>query len=137
MILKGEKSIMKKMIISITLIMLLSGCAGFEKLPPNVDFGAAPVNYQQTVKDYMETVLFDAGSAKYIFLTPLITGHYNQGLIYGGKIAWSGWILDVKINAKNRHGGYTGYQKMMIFFEGNKIVKHSSAYNHPALFRHK
>jgi hypothetical protein len=102
-------------------VVLLGACAGsFERLPPGADLGAPPVAYEQTIKAHFEDKLKDSDSARYKFGKP-IKAYANNGLAYGGSIAWRGYMVDVQVNAKNSYGGYVGFKPYMVFFTGNFI----------------
>lgn len=103
---------MNKILTTSLLLLMLTACSGsFEKIAPNHSWEAPPSEnvVQQITPEYFETILKDSDSAKYRYGTPF-KGYTNEGLLYGGKINWSGWLYPVSINAKNSYGGYTGFK---------------------------
>lgn len=103
--------------------LFLASCAGFEKLPEGHDFGPPPVGYEEAVKARFQYALKDPNSAMYRIGTPY-TAYSNTGLAGGGGIAWSGYAVNVQINAKNSYGGYTGYQPYRVLFSGDRAWYH-------------
>lgn len=94
---------MKKIILLIFAGLILSGCA---KAPTReefykADFGPKPDNYEQLVKDYYFTKLFDPYSAQYTFAQP-----HKGWLRFGG--GTYGWYVCGTVNSKNRFGAYVG-----------------------------
>lgn len=96
------------------LLISLGGC--FAKPSPGTDYGPEPVNYEDQVKAFFESRLKDPYSAHYRFGGRAVKGYCNQGLAYGGNIAWFGWAVPVQINAKNSFGAYTGFSTHWVFF---------------------
>ena len=89
---------------------LLSSCAtSFEKPSEDLDYGLSPKAKTDTIKEYFSVVLKDPDSANYKFGSP-VKAYCNKGLAFGGKLAWTGWVLPFSINAKNSYGGYTGFK---------------------------
>jgi len=116
-------------------ILLLGGCAGAFKRPdPSADFGPPPQNYEQAIKDYFEVILKDPESARHRFGTPQ-KAYANEGLAYGGDVSWYGWLVDVDVNAKNSFGGYTGGKPYMVFFKGDRVIKHVEGRSHVLVHR--
>lgn len=97
---------------------VLSGCAGFAKLPPESDFGSRPVNTEASVRSHFEEQLKDSESARYRF-GGFRRAYANNGLVHGGGIAWYGYVQEVEVNAKNSYGGYVGFKPYMVFFHRN------------------
>lgn len=103
-------------------IAALGGCASaFDKPSPNADFGAAPVRYEQSIPEALSLALKDPDSAKYKFLPP-VKGYQNNGLVYGGRVTWMGYMVLALVNAKNSMGGYTGYESYTFYFAGERVV---------------
>lgn len=106
----------------------LAGCAFEHPSADAFNSAAPPQGYQQSVPLYFETRLKDPDSAKYQYGTPA-KAYANNGLAYGGKVAWSGYALPVAVNAKNSYGGYTGYKPYVILFNGDTPVNDTSENN--------
>jgi len=103
--------------------MLLSSCAslspvgsGFykptEEEKASADYGPFPENYQELVKQYMQTQLKDPESARYRFEMKPYKG--NTSAKSKEKVVYC-WKVATYINAKNSYGGYTG--EKLDFFE--------------------
>ena len=124
------------LIIVLSFAFALNGCAGAFKRPsPTANFDPPPQNYEQAIKNYFEVILKDPDSARYRFSTP-VKAYINEGLLYGGKVSWLGWLIDVHVNAKNSYGGYTGGSPYMVIFNGDHVVKHFKGKNHILLHRY-
>lgn len=113
-----------KHILIIALLSLLTACtSAFQKPDASANYGNPPLAYEETIKAYFSNVLKDPESAKYKFGNP-VRAYANNGLAYGGKVAWVGYMVEVQINAKNSYGGYVGYKPHMVLFTGNAIAQH-------------
>lgn len=127
--------VLKSWIAVIVVATVLTGCAGaFKKPDPAADYGLPPLNYEQATKDYFHEILKDPYSAKYRFEAPQ-KAYMNTGLAYGGGVKWQGWLVDVRINAKNSFGGYIGEKPYMILFRGENVFKHIKGRKHVLLHR--
>jgi hypothetical protein len=80
------------------------------------------VNYELAIKEYFESVLIDSESARYKFSQP-VNAYENEGLLAGGEVLWLGYLIETQVNAKNRLGGYVGYQPYVVLFKGNDIYR--------------
>lgn len=113
----------KKTIIILTLlivIVLISGC-GLKSPSPqdlaNAYYGPFPDNYENIVKTFMQTQLFDPFTAVYNFEgSPTKAWQNNFGNIFYGY----GGI--VGINAKNRLGGYTGFKRHIYIIKYGQVI---------------
>lgn len=101
-------------------ILLIVGCATIpaptETSAAAANYGAAPVNYEQTIKGLVSANLFDPYSAVYTFSTP--QKGWNT---MTGEIVW-GWCTCGSINAKNRMGGYTGAKPFYAMFYDERLI---------------
>lgn len=105
-----------KKIIYIFLIFIVS-CATIPT-PHEVetaDYGVYPYAYQEVVKNFMSETLFDPYSAIYSNWQGPSKGWYGVS----NRVSF-GYRVCVKINAKNRMGGYTGGK--VYFFIINDVV---------------
>jgi hypothetical protein len=101
----------------------LAACAtSFQPLPADYNFGPPPKDTEPAIRAFFETRLFDADSARYQ-LGDVFAGQCNEGLLYGGGVSWAGWAQNIMINAKNRFGGYVGYQPYTVLFQGGQVVQ--------------
>lgn len=119
---------MAKIGVVLATCLLLSGC--FAKPDPGANYGELPADYQQQAQTYFADVLKDPDSARYKFGTPR-RAYGNNGLVYGGKIAFVGWAVPVYINAKNSFGGYTGYEPYLVIFVDGHVFTHVEGENPP------
>lgn len=74
----------------------------------SIDYGEplSQVEAQAIAKGYFESVLKDPYSAIYDFGS-VNTGWLRESILNGRDLHY-GYVLDVKVNAKNSFGGYTG-----------------------------
>jgi hypothetical protein len=117
-----RKLFMPKFILAIMFIFGLTACGGFQQLESNHDFGPQPTGYKDKITAYYAYVLKDPESAKYRFGKPY-KAYTNAGLAVGGVVSWSGWAVDVQINARNSYGGYTGFESERVLFENGEVYK--------------
>lgn len=117
-------------VILIFAVAFLGGCASaFDKPSPNAYYGEAPALYEQSIPEALSLALKDPDSAKYKFLPP-VKGYQNNGLVYGGRVTWIGYMVVTLVNAKNSMGGYTGYEPYTFYFSGEKVMSwHKGAPN--------
>jgi len=80
-------------------------------------YGDPPKNYESSVKEYMDDVLIDSGSAKYSNWSGPTKGYVHdfRGTFYGHKVC-------VQVNSKNRMGGYVGKTPFVFVFKNEDIV---------------
>jgi len=92
---------------SLAISLILFGCA-----KPSVvaDYGTYPSDYEELAKERITDKLIDPESARFRFGEP-VKAYVNNGLIYGGNVVFTGYVVPVMVNAKNRMGGYTGFDE--------------------------
>jgi len=116
---------MKILLLAVLAAAMLSGCAseGLKKEAASFNFGTAPASDQvaASVPAFFNNVLIDPFSAHYQYSAPY-KAWLKAGLIQGGGVAWEGWAVDVAVNAKNRMGGYTGWQPYHVAFSNGVPV---------------
>lgn len=113
---------MKKFVVAV-LILGLAGCAGnFEKPTDAFVYDPLPYNYKDMIRENMEGVLFDYDSSKFKFGTPS-RGYANKGVLLGGGVSWTGYVVSVSINAKNRFGAYVGWSPYTFYFDDGAIYR--------------
>ena len=121
----GEEVMKKILAVKVCLLgvlmVVLTGCS-FQQLSSDHNFGSVPTDYKDKIVAYYQMVLKDPESAKYRFGTPY-TAYTNIGTAAGGEVSWSGWAVDVQINAKNSYGGYTGFETERVLFKNNTVYK--------------
>jgi len=114
---------MYKRLFVLFLALGLAGCVGSASVPtPSTDFGPPPTDIESSVKTYFEHTLIDPFSAHYEFGVPY-KAYEIAPLIAGGGIEWQGWAVGVRVNSKNRFGGYVGWTTYHAFFKGNTVVE--------------
>lgn len=113
---------MKKLL----LILFLISCS--HKLTPEeiskINFGPKPVDYEQIIKNYNESSLFDPYSVVYKFSAPY---KGQDGNPLTGKY---GWCVPVDINAKNRFGAYTGVTKYHFLMKNDQVIGSGDWFNY-------
>lgn len=88
-------------------LFMLAGCAGVSKAQlETADYGQLSPNYKEAIKEHMQAHFYDPESARYRYVKPPVKG-YAYVPNDAPKLEF-GYIVDVRINAKNRLGGYTG-----------------------------
>lgn len=113
---------MKKMICLLALVALISGCATMptQEQIANMDYGTPPtINCETVIKEYLSKVLFDPYSAVYEGFTTPQKYWYKEPF---GKL-YSGYVVFVKINAKNQMGGYVGIKPFGFIFKDDVVIK--------------
>lgn len=111
-------------IILALLLLFFTGCATMptQEEITNLDYGSPlTIDHQTVIKDYFERVLFDPYSAHYKFETPQ-KYWFKEPPLLGGKL-YSGYMVFVAVNAKNRMGGYVGMRKYGFLFKNNQLIK--------------
>lgn len=89
--------------------------------PPPADAalcGPYPNNYQEIVTKWLETQLVDAASARIEWEgdpKPVDLGKKGEHLY--------GWLVNFKVNARNRFGAYTGRQKHGALIRDGEVIK--------------
>lgn len=81
----------------------------------------APDLIERAIPAYFENVLIDPFTAHYQFGTPY-KAWLQGGLVQGGGILWEGWAVDVRVNSRNRMGGYVGWTPYHVTFSGDRAV---------------
>jgi hypothetical protein len=125
-----KKACMKKLCIALSLFVL-AGCASPRKITyqpsaeelANADYGMYPSNYEEKIKNYMQTALKDPESARYRYLMGPYkdTNHADKkrDLIFLYRVK-------VFINAKNSYGGYVGEEEYFCdFLKGEVLYCHN------------
>lgn len=124
---------MKKQNLLLASLLALTACAS----PPSpaqladADYGPYPTNWKALVKERLESVLVDPGSAEYRFNYPApIQGWQNVKGPAGGFSSETiyGWKACFQYNAKNRMGGYGGYEDVYVFFKNGRIALFDTKY---------
>src|SRR5437899_4517250 len=94
---------------------LLFGCA--QMIAPTsqqvagADYGAFPSNYREIVNGWMRDTLYDPHSVVDLEIQPPVKWYVQAAPLMGGGRTF-GYLVKVKLNAKNRMGGYVGRKTM-------------------------
>jgi len=101
--------------------LLITGCV--TPVTPeqisSADYGKVPDTYQDSIKNYMQSVLIDPYSAHYRFFgEPQKAYAYISGTL---KPPMFGHLVLVGINSKNRLGGYVGEQLYRFLVKDNNL----------------
>jgi hypothetical protein len=83
-------------------------------------YGAYPKNYQELITEWLNATLADAPSAYVEWLSPPQAGSRPEKK--GGK-PFFGYLVEIKVNSRNRFGTYTGMQRHTVFIKDGKVVK--------------
>lgn len=83
-------------------------------------YGEAPKNYQEVVTQWLNTTLVDAPSAKVEWVSAPKPGSLPEKK--GGK-ALFGYLVEIKVNSRNRFGTYTGFQKHSVLIRDGRVIK--------------
>ncbi len=87
-------------------------------LPDAALCGPYPKNYKEIVWNWMQGVLLDADSAKIEWQKdpkPADLGANGEHLY--------GWLVEFRVNSRNRFGAYTGKQSHGALIRDNKVIK--------------
>jgi hypothetical protein len=116
---------MKRLALLLIILSAAAHLTGCVKRPTPQDsegifWGPAPLDYEERIKDFMSQSLFDPYSAQYECGKPCkagtIVSPFNNKHDFG-------WLVQCRINAKNRFGGYTGKQNYGFYISLMNIVR--------------
>ena len=82
--------------------------------------GPFPTNYQEIITEWLKTVLVDAPSAQIEWVTAPKAGTMPEKK-GGGPLF--GYLVEFKLNSRNRFGAYTGMQKKTVLIHDGQVVK--------------
>jgi hypothetical protein len=87
--------------------------------PPDTErYGPYPPNYKEIVMKWLDTQLIDAGSARIEWdgdPKPATLGTKEKPLY--------GYLVNFKVNARNRFGAYTGMQSHGALIRNGEVIK--------------
>lgn len=124
---------MQKLLISASLGLMLSACqtTAFETPVADFDYGEPPEYSETELKDVVGGILKDEESARYRF-GEMQKAYCNTGVLSGGKVVWSGWVLPLQVNARNSYGGYNGYTSYYARYDDGALLDVSPKHDHSA-----
>ena len=83
-------------------------------------YGEYPKNYQEIITQWLNATLVDAPSAYVEWISAPKAGSLPEKK--GGN-ALFGYLIEIKVNSRNRFGTYTGMQKHTVLIKDGKVVK--------------
>ena len=83
-------------------------------------YGEFPKNYQEIITQWLNSTLADAPSAQIEWVGPPQAGSLPEKK--GGK-ALFGYLVEIKVNSRNRFGAYTGMQKHRMLLRDCRVIK--------------
>ncbi len=114
---------MRKACITLLLCVAASFASGsaiaqtLAKIPPDSPlYGVYPIAYREIITRLLEERFYDAGSAKVEWSEPR-AGEMNTP---NGRLA--GYMVEFKVNARNKFGMYTGFQKYQVLLKNGEII---------------
>jgi len=81
-------------------------------------YGPYPTNYKEIVTKWLETQLVDAGSARIEW-----NGDPKSADLGEKGEHLYGWLVNFKVNARNRFGAYTGKQSHGALIRNGEVIK--------------
>jgi hypothetical protein len=82
--------------------------------------GPYPANYQEIITNWLQTVLLDAASARIEYTSGPKPGTMPERK--GGDPLF-GYLVEFKLNSRNRFGTYTGMQRKTVLIHDGQVVK--------------
>ena len=83
-------------------------------------YGEFPKNYQEIITQWLNNTLADAPSAQIEWVGAPQAGSLPEKK--GGK-ALFGYLVEIKVNSRNRFGAYTGMQKHRMLIRDGRVIK--------------
>jgi hypothetical protein len=113
---------MKGLAFCVAILFLVGSLSGQgQQQPSPADaalYGAYPANYKEIVMNWLNEQLVDAGSARIEWNgdpKPSDLGKNGQHLY--------GYLVQFKVNARNRFGAYTGMQQHGVLIKDGAVIK--------------
>jgi hypothetical protein len=112
-----------KKLVSLVCVSFMGVCAlgnlCAETQPANAErYGPYPTNYKEIVMKWLDTQLIEAGSARIEWNgdpKPATLGTKDKPLY--------GYLVNFKVNARNRFGAYTGMQSHGALIHNGEVIK--------------
>ena len=83
-------------------------------------YGEYPKNYHELITQWLNATLVDAPSAYVEWISQPKAGSLPEKK--GGNPLF-GYVVDIKVNSRNRFGTYTGMQKHSVLIKDGKVLK--------------
>jgi hypothetical protein len=113
---------MKKLVsvVRVSFIGLCALCNLWAETPPAdpARYGPYPTNYKEIVMKWLDTQLIDSASARIEWSgdpKPATLGTQDKPLY--------GYLVNFKVNARNRFGAYTGMQSHGALIRNGEVIK--------------
>lgn len=113
--------------IAFLLLLACAAPAGLAAEPTEIEivadprvYGEYPKNYQEIVTRWLNETLVDAPSAQIEWVSAPQAGSLPEKK--GGK-ALFGYLVQIKVNSRNRFGTYTGMQKRTVLIRDGRVIK--------------
>ncbi|MCB1476598.1 MAG: hypothetical protein H6883_07065 [Rhodobiaceae bacterium] len=109
---------MRKALSGVAITLALAGCNASTS-ETTTPASPPPANYKAAVVNYVKTTFFDPYSIRDASISQPV---YRQGIYDGTNIvAYRGWAVCLRANAKNRMGAYTGLNYSLLLFKGDVV----------------
>lgn len=112
---------MKGLAFHVTILLLVGNLCGQGQSGAPADpalYGQYPANYKEIVMEWLNQQLLDAASARIEWQgdpAPADLGKNGQHLY--------GYVVQFRVNARNRFGAYTGMQQHGALIKDGKVIK--------------
>ena len=98
--------------------MICAGSLNAQTPPDAARYGPYPTNYKEIVMQWLNKQLIDPDSARIEW-----NGEPKPSDVGKGGEAVSGYLVNFKVNARNRFGAYTGKQKHSVLIRNGEVIK--------------
>jgi hypothetical protein len=122
---------------------LVTGCASLNDkwhyvVVDDFERGSKPTNPEFLIRNYLTSYLKDPGSMQLADLSGVAEGYKTTNVVtqaptllnvngYANEQRTHGWLVKVRVNAKNSYGGYVGAKMHSFVFRGDQIILHQVA----------
>ncbi|MBC8549812.1 MAG: hypothetical protein ISR69_13455 [Gammaproteobacteria bacterium] len=117
--------------------LFLSGCMSVptNQFVSSRYYGPQPEDTEVVAKKHFYYALIDGESAVYQ-VNPRAIKIYSYNPFGPEKLnlAKYGWLIDGKLNAKNKFGGYTGWKDFYLIYRNGEVVESEMGRNRPFKF---
>jgi hypothetical protein len=108
----------------LTVALLFASCLSLfaqtpQPTPDVAKYGEYPTDYMTVIKDWLSDQLIDPASAVIEFTSTPKPSDMPTG---DGQHVY-GYLVEFKVNSRNRFGGYTGYQKHGALIRNGEVLR--------------
>ena len=108
-------------VLAFSAVTLLPGQTGTMEVAADPALhGAYPKEYQEIIRNWLQTALVDPASAQIEFISGPKPGTMPEKP--HGK-ALFGYIVEFRLNSRNRFGAYTGMQKKSVLIHDGEVIR--------------